>query len=96
MIQVDTFLEMLREINDLDFILKVIQAEVVIAKGTIIDEDLKIHGNYVRRLEMDNYHNGLRMEHYQYALKIFDYEQMKSLGGLGGSQVIFPKRQDKN
>lgn len=96
MISVDTFEEMLEKISDHDFILKVIQAGVILSKSRPIEDDFKEKGNFVRRLVSENYHNEIYEEHYNYAVELFNYEQLKELNGLGGSFAVFPERQAVN
>lgn len=92
MLSVETFEEMLEKIPDRDFILKVIQAGVILSKSRIIKNDVKKKGNFLRRLVDENYHNDIHEEHYNYAIELFNYEQLKALGGLGGSTAAFPER----
>ena len=93
MISVDTFEEMLEKISDHDFLLKVIQADVILSKSNPIEDDLKEPGNFVRRLVSETYHNDIGEAHYNYAVELFNYEQLKVLNGLGGSVAVFPERQ---
>jgi len=93
MFNVETFEEMLDKIPDRDFILKVIQAEVILTKSEPIEDDFKERGNFVRRLTEDNYHNGILEEHYNYAVELFEYEQLKEIRGLGGCNPKFPERK---
>lgn len=93
MITNETFIEMLEKIDDKDFILKVIQANVILCKSAPIEEDFESPGNYVQRLVIENAHNDIKKEHYDYALDIFEYENFKSLEGLGSSKPKFPLRK---
>jgi len=85
MIQEDTFREMLEKIDDKDFILKTIQADVILTKATLQESDYDKEGNFVKRLSEENCHNDITPEHYNYAVSLFTYQNCKSLSMISGN-----------
>jgi len=85
MINKETFEEMLEKIPDKDFILKVLIADVLIIKTGCTDEewdrgcDGKPSG-YSERVVEENSHNGITLEHINYALELESYTDCKKFG----------------
>jgi hypothetical protein len=90
MINAETFEEMLsQERLSRDCILKTIQADVILTKSEPLDSDLE-HGNYIKRLVLENQHNGLKKEHYDNAVDLYEYQGIKALKSLFGQDQKFP------
>ena len=91
MINVDTFKMLYDAFEDKDYVLKVIQANVIMSKSAIEPSDMQAEGNFLKRLVAENAHNGILKEHYDFAVELYIYQEIKDLNGLGGSKAIFPK-----
>ena len=85
MINVSTFQEMLKSCNDLDFVLKVIQADVILSKSRPKKRDYTTKDGFLNRLIEKHSHNDIEKKHYDAAIRLYTYQAIKDLGGLGGS-----------
>ena len=97
MIEEETFKKMLTNFpDDMDFVLKVIQADVIASKTTPKDEHLDPNSgeSYLDFLVKSSHHNNITIEHYNFAVELYEYQCFKMLGGLGGSNPAFPKRSN--
>lgn len=95
MINEETFKEMLSHFpDDADFVLKVVQADVILTKSTPKNEhyDKTPEETYVEYLVREHAHNGITKNHYDFAVALSIYQNMKDLNGLGGSNPKFPEK----
>lgn len=95
MIEEETFKEMLTNFpDDMDFVLKVVQADAIASKTKPKPRHLSPNSNesYLDFLVKSSRHNNVTREHYNFAGELYEYQCFKMLNGLGGSAPVFPKR----
>jgi len=85
MISLETFQEMTERIDDLDFIVKVVQANVLLCTNFAFKS--------LDELVCDYAYHGLTEEHFDFALEISMYEVDKSLKDWTDCKPKFPSRK---
>jgi hypothetical protein len=91
-LRTDTFEEMLEKIHDKDFILKVIQAGVVLCKSKPLASEM-VSGSptFLKRVVDENEHNDLEEKHYLAFIDLFYYEAAKDFSDLNkDNPAMFP------
>lgn len=71
-----------------DFILKSIQADVILSKTKVTKKNMNC---FLETIIKDNAHNNIEKCHYEYAIELYTFQCMLKMKGIGGCNPVLPQ-----